>query len=247
MVIYLLRIYDGLTTLDNVIDELQVYQNKEIDIIADFMYKKTFESTIKEIEKEGYNIDVKKILRILLLYKEGIDFTSLWELLGCTDARQLEYILSRLVTKFIIVKNGGYYELHEFAEKFVILKLLPDQIELKKLDSTINDYKLKIKESLKSLYEDKANYSKLEPILDDWKAVTEAETIAIAQAYSEYEKVKLKLERSRNNKDRIKSVLLETKAEFKKIEARSYHHILNFKKEEFYLPFYMQMGLVIQN
>ncbi|MGG1554960.1 hypothetical protein, partial [Paenibacillus ferrarius] len=229
MVLGLERIIVGTTSINDLIVELQLYKESEMEIIVDFMYKNTFDTVIREIENETAKISTKKLLTNMLLYGEPIDFHSLRELLNFEDSKILDYVLEKLVNKFVLNKIEGYYELQEFASKFVVLKMLPDQLQIKEMQGRISSYKKNIKENLRNLYEDKKVFSNLEPILDDWKPVTEADTIAISQAYSLYGETKRDLHKVRSSKQ-IENILLDLDDKFSKIEKRSYHPYIKFQK-----------------
>ena len=227
LVLGLNRIIDGTSSLDSIIGELEVYDGSEIEIIVDFMYKNTFDTTIKEIETEIPDFNIHELLTIMLMYDERIDFHSLRELLNYRNVKNLNLVLEKLTSRFVVNKNKGYYELHEFAEKFIILKMLPGAIKFKELQDKIYDYKKFLKESLKRLYEDKQNYAKLVPIFEDWKPATEAEIIAIAHAYNQYKDIKDQLKKNIGDRNKI---LKKTKENFEKFEIRSNHPYIKFQK-----------------
>jgi len=236
LVLSLERIMDGTTSLENILEELKGHKEKEIDLITDFMYKNTFDSAISEIESKGINVDVKKLLTFMLIYKHPIDFHSIREMMDHKDSRELDTVLNGLIRKFIIVKNKGYYELHEFALKFIKTKFLPDQIQLKKYEKIVNDYKISYQEALRKLYEDKANFALIEPILDDWKPETESDIIAIANAYLEYSKIKKELV-GINSKPQLVELYEKTKSLFDSFEARSIHPYIKFQKARIFSLF----------
>lgn len=229
LVLGLERLIQGTVSFDQLIQELQLHKKSDVEIIVDFMYKNTFDTALKEIEQETDGFNVKMLLTVMLLYGEPIDFHSLRELLKVDDSKLLDYVLEKLTNKFVLNKNGGYYELHEFASKFVILKLLPNQITIKEISSEITAYKREIKENLKKLYEDKRNYSHLEKILDDWQPITEADTIAISQAYTMFKYVRNRLNRIKTTKQ-YENLTKQVKQDFSKIEKRSYHPYITFQK-----------------
>lgn len=229
LVLGLQRILDGTCSMGTIIEELQIHQGSEVEQIVEFMYKNTFDTAISEIRSEGHNININKLLATILLYDERIDFHSLRELLEQEDSNELNYVLEKLIINFVINKTEGYYELHEFAQKFVVLKLLPDDVQLKDLQTKIRDYKNDIKENLKSLYEARKTDRDLDSILDDWKPVTEPETIAISQAYAEHKKVRADLDNIKEI-DRYLGIIAHTTEKFRIIEKRSFHPYICFQK-----------------
>lgn len=222
------RLIEGTVSLEILVEELQVHKESDLEIVVDFMYKNTFDSAISEIENDRFGIDLRKFFAIMLYYKEPIDFHSMRELLEYDDSRKLETVIDRLAAKYVIIKTRGYFELHEFSGKFVILKMLPDDIALKQIQRKIFDHKSTIKDSLKQLYEDKKNYAELQPILDDWKPETEAEIIAIAQAYTEYKKVYTLIRVA--NAGEYEVIIKNTQSKFKNIEKRSHHPYIKHQK-----------------
>lgn len=229
IVLGLERMIDGTVSFDQLIEELQVYKESEIEIIVDFMYKNTFDTALKELESEVEGFNARLLLTVMLLYGEPIDFHSIREIIRIEDSKLLDYVLEKLANKFVLNINEGYYELQEFAAKFVVLKMLPNNLKIREIRAQITEYKRKIKENLRNLYEDKKNYSNLEPILEDWKPITEADTVAIAQAYSMHKDVRNQLYRIKNN-IRYKALLDRVKEDFSIIEKRSYHPYIIFQK-----------------
>lgn len=228
LVLCLERIIEGKSSLDNIITELQVHKESEIELITDFMYKNTFQSIIDEVHKEGYGLDVRRLLGAMFIYDERIDFHSLRELLHCNNSKHLEILLNKLVSKFVLTKSEGYYELHEFAQKYVVLRFLPDKVQLSELTEEIREYKTNLKQQLATLYADKANFGNLQLLLDDWKAVTESDTIAIAMAYNLYKQVEK--QKMISKKSSLNQLLTDTKQKLYAIEARSFHPYIRFQK-----------------
>jgi len=240
LVLCLERIIDGKASLDSILSELQIHKESEIEFITDFMYKNTFQSIIDEVTQDGFGIDFRTLIGIMFLYQERIDFHSLRELLNYDNAKNLEKLLNKLVTKFVIIKTEGYYELHEFAEKYVVLRFLPDKIRLRELSDKIKDHKNYIKQQLVTLYEHKETYGNIKVILDDWKAVTEIDTIAIAMAYSEHNKVRTALYKLRTQTE-LMQLINSTEQKFSSIEARSFHPYIKFQKARVFTIFIRQL------
>ncbi|MCO1604671.1 hypothetical protein [Desulfosporosinus nitroreducens] len=65
--------------------------------------------------------------------------------------------------------------------------------------------------------------------MNDWKPSTEAETIAIAQSYLEYQRVNRELKIIKEEKY-FRSLLNDTKARFINLETRSYHPYIRYQK-----------------
>ncbi|AUP76189.1 hypothetical protein CWS02_00650 [Enterobacter sp. EA-1] len=58
---------------DNIIKNLATYSSKDAEIIANFMYKNTFDNAFKALEKN--NIPVRDVVIIMSLYNEKLIYT----------------------------------------------------------------------------------------------------------------------------------------------------------------------------
>lgn len=67
-------IINQVSTITGIVSSLAPMKTKEAHIIADFMYKNTFDNAIKELEDKGFS--AKDIIIIASLYKEPIDLYS---------------------------------------------------------------------------------------------------------------------------------------------------------------------------
>lgn len=216
------RIFEGIMDIKITIDNLMQVTNREVEVIAQFMYKNMFDTIIKELE-EKYP-DIREILNVLLLYKEPIDFHSLRELTEF-NPKELEEILAKFIRKYIIDRINGCYQLNEMAIKFVSLKVLPDNTAIKKLIDKIDTYRDNIDTALRKLTTDSDKYAKLLPIMNDWKPISSSETIAIAQAYQMFGEVK-----KMAGKTKVEKVIKNTEEEFSKYLGRSNHPYIKFQK-----------------
>lgn len=189
------------------------------------MYNNTFESVLKEIDEDKLGVDMASLLTTLHLYGE-IDLHSLRELLGIDDVKTLEAVLERLESKFVVSLEQGYYRIHDFAAKFVVLKLRPDSVRLKELMDRVSEYRTKAQKELDDFYADRERYEKLSPILDDWSVETGGDVLAFAQAYNEFSRVKERQEAGISIDDLVASV----RARFEQVERRSYHPYIRFQK-----------------
>ncbi|AIQ14151.1 AAA family ATPase [Paenibacillus durus] len=222
------RIFDGIMDLKSSLDNLRPLRNRDVEQIAEFMYKHMFDGIIAENEKSFPYI--RKILNIMLLYRDPVDINILFDF---TEAKitDLEEILSLFVRKFIVNKVRGMYELNEMATKFISLKLVPDNQHLRDLLNKIQDYRQDKELALKRLEEDTSNNPKLRNIIDDWQPYANSESIIIAQAYKLYDDYSKRLSKIHNNDIAFKNDLLsEVKDAFSKLSNRSGHPYVSFQK-----------------
>ncbi len=219
------RVIEDKATLSSLTAELEGTKQADLETLAAFMYRNTFESVLREIDDSKLGVDIPSLLTALHLYGE-IDLHSLRELLGIDDVKTLESVLERLESKFVVSFEQGYYRIHEFAAKFVVLKLRPDSVRLKELMDRVSEYRTKAQKELDDFYADRERYEKLSPILDDWSVETGGDVLAFAQAYNEYSRVKDRHEAGISIHDLVNSV----RARFEQIERRSYHPYIRFQK-----------------
>lgn len=128
IIIQILNIVDRqVSTFTSITTSLESMRSKNSEMIANFMYKNTFDAALKYLSSNGHPIN--ELLQVISLYDERIELYSISKLLsiGIADAeRTCNYLLERLILK----KTGEYYELNEFAKRFVFIKLLPDRFQL---------------------------------------------------------------------------------------------------------------------
>lgn len=72
-------IINKISNIGEIVASLEPVKTKEAHIIADFMYKNTFDSAIADLEGKGFN--PKELIIITSLYKEPIDLYSIGKLL----------------------------------------------------------------------------------------------------------------------------------------------------------------------
>ncbi|WP_124576207.1 ATP-binding protein [Burkholderia contaminans] len=186
----------GVATFSAIVQSLESVRSKDSEVIANFMYKNTFDRALGYLTDEGY--PVTKIMCIISLYDERIELYSISRLagIGVVDGERVcNYLLERL----ILAKFGEYYELNEFAKRFVFLKLLPEKIELGKLREEIRGHKERMKRKLSELDGALENNVDLHRSVTDWQPRNYIDKIVIAELFSLYNDGR----RSVNRKDRI--------------------------------------------
>jgi hypothetical protein len=216
---------DGTTSIDEIISNLQNIQSKSVEVIADFMYKNTFERAISDLESKGF--DPKNVIRIMSLYGEKIDLYSISKLSGI-DTGTAEVICRHLLNKLIINKIGEYYSINEFANSFIFIKLLPSNYEAKNIIYLIRDHKEKMSETLHSLENKCSGNSKIKIIMDDWKPRNYIDRIVIAEAFEVFDKIIQPIKR----KDiaTINRII----SDYSNIEMITNHPYIRFQKARIY-------------
>jgi len=222
LVLSLQQLNDGITTFSKITETLENTKSANIEKIVDFMYKNTFDKVIRELENQNPNFDVRKVLSVISMYKEAIDLYSLAELTG-GSVSVVEKICDYLANRLILNKKGEYYELNDFANKFVLVKFIPDRIVANQLYEKINAHKFILRLKLRK-FEEKKNSKELERIMDDWKPRTEVEKIAIVNAYSLYSPYYSGKDRNIEN----------LKRDFAKYEAMTPHPYIKFQKAKIF-------------
>ncbi len=172
-----------ISTFDQVVKSLESMRSKNTEMIANFMYKNTFDSALKYLSDAGY--PVSRVLQIISLYNEKIELYSISRLtkIEVSDAERLcNYLLERL----ILNKSGEYYELNEFAKRFVFIKLLPDRFELGNIKEKIKQHKERMNQKLTHLDSILKSNSTLHRIVTEWQPRNYIDKIVIAELFSLY-------------------------------------------------------------
>lgn len=184
IIVQTLNIIDrGVSTFDEITRSLESMRSKNSEMIANFMYKNTFDDALKHLSSKGY--PVNEIMQVISLYDERIELYSISKLakLEIADAERIcNYLLERLVLK----KSGEYYELNEFAKRFVFIKLLPDRIELNKVRDKIKKHKERMKLKLAELENTLNANSALHRNVNEWQPKNYIDKIVIAELFSLY-------------------------------------------------------------
>lgn len=184
IIVQTLNIIDrGVSSFEEITTSLGSMRSKNSEMIANFMYKNTFDSAFKHLEKSGY--PVNSAMQIISLYDEKIELYSISKLakVDVSDAeRMCNYLLERLVLK----KSGEYYELNEFAKRFVFIKLLPDRFELSKIKDKIKTHKERMKQKLSELEGTLKKNSMLHQNVLEWQPRNYIDKIVIAELFSLY-------------------------------------------------------------
>ena len=225
LVLSLLSINDKTNSVEEISSELSHISAREVKIISDFMYKNTFDRTLKQLEKDGH--DPRTLMAIMALYEEPIDLYSISKL-SKIDIASTEYICRVLTSKLVLDKASEFYNINEFANNFIFIKLFPNELEAAKLKSAIREHKLNIATQRKKLDEQKINLTQVAGILQDWKPRNYIDERVIADAYLVYSKIKDAVDES--NLPKIEEYISELTSN----ELISSHPYIKFQKARVY-------------
>lgn len=231
LILALERINDGKNTIQGIISELNNISSQNVEIIADFMYKNSFDQTINELNKR--NFKSIEMLRVISLYDEPVDLYAISTL---TDLKikDVETMCNFLATKLILNKTEELYSLNEFANKFIFIKFMPDPIELAKIDSKIKEHKINIRTNLERLNREKNGNPIMARIIEDWKPRNYIDEIAISEVFSLWRKSQSLL---RLPNDKLKEGIKEIGEKFHSYELRTSHPYIRFQKARIYKLF----------
>jgi len=205
--------------------DLKSVESGNLNVIADFMYKNTLNQAISQLETDGYKpVD---ILKVISLYQVPIDLYSLSSLSNGSII-DTEHICNLLASKLILEKNQESYNLNEFADKFVLIKYLPNKIERKDLQDKIKNYRSKLTEQLEKLEFFRSLEPRLNHIIEDWKPKNSIDKIAIAETFSLFGEAKKAIEKRYGIK--IESI----KKDFDKNERMTSHPYVKYQKARTY-------------
>ncbi|KHT27767.1 ATP-binding protein [Pectobacterium carotovorum] len=184
IIVQVLNIIDRkVSSFEEITGSLGSMRSKNSEMIASFMYKNTFDSALKHLESIGYPVHLA--MQVISLYDEKIELYSISKLtkIDVSDSeRMCNYLLERLILK----KTGEYYELNEFAKRFVFIKLLPDRFELSKLKDKIRSHKERMRKKLSELDGTLKKNSILHKNVLEWQPRNYIDKIVIAELFSLY-------------------------------------------------------------
>lgn len=186
ILIQLLNILSQKTsTLDILVQSVKNLKAKNAEVISDFMYKNTFTESMETIRKKG--VPPEKIIQIISLYDEPIDLYSLSRL-AKIDVATAEEVCNYFAQQLILNKTSEYFALNEFASRFVFIKMLPDRIELNKLEDAIKSQKERMQKSLEQLDEKIHVNKKIQQIMHDWQPQNYIDKIVIAELFNAFQR-----------------------------------------------------------
>lgn len=220
-------IINQVSTVAGIVSSLAPMRTKEAHIIADFMYKNTFDNAVQELESKGFAS--KDIIIIASMYKEPIDLYSISRLCRIDIATANE-VCNYLTKRLIFIKAGEYYRINEFANNFILIKMLPERIELSKIRDKISKHKSRTNEKIKDLERKIQQNEKIREIMDDWKPKNYVDKIIIAECFTGFKDFQLA------SKDKNKIVCDKLLADYADHEMVTNHPYVQFQKARiFYL------------
>ena len=172
---------------DSINKELKSVSSQNLETIANFMYKNTFEKTLDEMK--NLSLYPNEVLKVISLYNEPVDLFSISTLSG-VPLSDTEKICNILTQKLVLEKNGELYQINEFANKYVLAKFIPNLYEQKKLKNKINENKENIRSKIKMMEDKIQNVPLLKTIMNDWKPKNYIDKIAISQVFNLYDEAK---------------------------------------------------------
>lgn len=178
-----------LSTFSDITLSLESLKSSNSENVANFMYKNTFDGVLRDLSGENY--PVEKVIQIISLYEERIELYSISKLAE-VEIKSAETLCNVLLQRLILSKSGEYYELNEFAKRFIFTKLLPDKIMLRKLKNDIAEHKKRMKEKLSSLESTLEKKKKIGKIMSEWQPRNYIDKMVIAETcllyFDAYEK-----------------------------------------------------------
>lgn len=184
IIVQTLNIIDrGVASFSEITDSLGSMRSKNSEMVANFMYKNTFDNALKYLESSGY--PVRSVMQIISLYDEKIELYSISKL-AKVDVSDSERMCNYLLERLILKKIGEYYELNEFAKRFVFIKLLPDRFELSKIKDKIKTHKERMKQKISELDGTLNKNSVLHQNVLEWQPRNYIDKIVIAELFSLY-------------------------------------------------------------
>ncbi len=180
-------LHRGVVEFENIINNLATYRSKDAEIIANFMYKNTFDNAFKALEKN--NMPVGDVVIIMSLYNEKIDLYSVSKL-SKIDVSVSERMCNFLCERLILNKIGEFYELNEFAKRFVFIKLMPDRFQLADFKDKIKTHKEKVKRTLTDVDTTLRANKQLRENVNEWQPKNYIDKMIIAETFELYGKAK---------------------------------------------------------
>jgi len=212
---------DKTTTIQNISNELNNYESSSFERVANFMYKNTFDSAIKDLNDRG--LDPQNIILLATLYGVKIDLYSLSKLTDIT-INEVRDIANYLTSKLIFNKTEEFYTVNEFASKFIFISLMPDDNNKKILEAKIENYKNDLNRKLSKLKNQMNENPKINTIITDWKPNNYIDRIVIAEVFQMYDKFHDAIHKKDKNK------LINLFNEYEKHEYTTKHPYVRFQK-----------------
>lgn len=229
------RIKSKKSNITDIISELTNISSYNTQQIAEFMYKNTLDQTLEELKE--YNVE--KLLNIIVLYDEPINLYAMSELTGML-IQDIEIVCETLTSKLVLYKAQDLFRLNDFASKFILSKVLNNELDLKNLSKKIEDFKQQINLNLSQLEKRKQSDKFLFEVMNDWIPRNNIDKIIIANVFNYYSSVSnnlKKIKKQKNIKEDILKEIENIEEEFKKYELKSPHPYIRYQKARVYKLF----------
>lgn len=195
------------------------------EIISEFMFKNTFEELEKVYASES--VSIFSILKVLAVCpQKNIDIYTL-SLLSEVPYSQLNAILAMLCRYMIVNKQADLYTLNEFAEKYIIVRFLPDETQFIAMSQKIESSSRKIQRELSELKKQIDNNLELKRVIQDWHIITDGDRIAAAKAFALYQDVSSECSKASFF---ARSCYDDTNQLFSKLEQTTMHPFVKYEK-----------------
>ena len=196
------------------------------EVIAEFMYKDTFEHI-----EASFSINAElfyKVLKVFaILQNESTDLSTLC-LLTDESYPDMEEVVDILCSYLILEKKDTQYSLNEFAEKYIVSRFLPDSETYERLSADILARQRNVHSSLERLKEDIIRRPSLAKIISDWHIFTDVDKIMAAQMYDMYGDVKHNCDNA--GKYKVETVLEDFTKKCEDAEKLTAHPFIKFEK-----------------
>ena len=196
------------------------------EVIAEFMFKDTFEH-IEETFKDNVTLFYKVLKVFAVIQNENTDISTLC-LLTNESYPDVEAVVNILCNYLILEKNDTQYSLNEFAEKFIVVRFLPDAATYEQLSKDILSRQRQVNDSLNKLKEDIKTRPWLKKIITDWLIISDVDQISAAEMYNLYEEVKKACYCT--GKFKVESVLEEFVKKCNEAEQLTAHPFIKYQK-----------------
>ncbi len=215
-------------SIEEVLSDLRGVEAVNMEIIADFMYKNTIQQTIGDLENAKCN--PVEVLKVISLYEVPIDIYSI-SFLSKQNVASVEQACTLFTSRLVLEKVGESFKPNDFANKFILSKYLPNNIEKKEIKNRIRQYQRELDYKLKKFENTKKREPLLKGIMEDWKPKNSIDTIAIAESFVIYSETRKLVDSE--NKEELKRIVKE----FERIEKMTSHPYIRFQKARCYEMF----------
>lgn len=196
------------------------------EVIAEFMYKDTFEHIEATFAKDAELF--YKVLKVFAILQSNTTDISTLCLLTETNYPDIEAVVDILCNYLILERNDTQYSLNSFAEKYIVGRFIPDAETYEKLSREITTRKQQVSNALEKLETDMQNRSSLAKIMKDWLIITDIDRITAAKMYKLYGEVRRICER--DGKFKLTAALEDFINECNEAEKATGHPYIKYQK-----------------